>query len=89
MKASSAMGGYFETSFTNPQIVSASTNLDNGAIRYSSPEYTYYYPSLPLESFTSSIVDGGDANEGNSFFIRNNTGSFNILTGICFNVLLV
>ncbi len=80
-KASSAMGGYFETSFINPQIVSASTNLDNGAIRYSSPEYTYYYPSLPLESFTSSIVDGGDASEGNSFFIRNNTGSFNILTG--------
>ena len=80
-EASSAMGGYFETSFINPQIISASVNLDNGAIRYSSPEYTYYYPSFPLESFTSSIVDNGDANEGNAFFVRNTTGSFNILTG--------
>jgi len=31
-------------------------------------------------ALTSSIVDEGDASNGNAFFLRNNTGSFNILT---------
>jgi len=76
----SAMGGYFETSFNRPDIVSASVNIGQEAAAYSSPEYTYYYPSAPLLSLTSSILDGGDANNNNAFFLRNNTGSFNILT---------
>jgi hypothetical protein len=74
------MGGYFETSFSPSGISSASINIGEESARYGSPEYTYYYPSEPLVSLTSSIVDGGDANNGDAFFLRNNTGSFNILT---------
>ena len=76
----SAMGGYFETSFSNPQFNSASINIRLESVRYSSPEYTYYYPSTPLTTVTSSIIDQGDTNNNNAFFLRNNTGSFNILT---------
>jgi len=76
----SPIGGYFETSFTEPNIVSASLNIGQEAAAYSFPEYTYYYPSAPLLSLTSSIQDGGDTSNNNSFFLRNNTGSFNILT---------
>ena len=76
----SAMGGYFETSFSPSEILSASINIGEEAARYGTPDYTYYYPSEPLISLTSSIIDGGDANNGDAFFIRNNTGSFNILT---------
>jgi hypothetical protein len=74
------MGGYFETSFSNPQFNSASINIRLESVRYSSPEYTYYYPSAPLTTVTSSIIDQGDTNNNNAFFLRNNTGSFNILT---------
>jgi hypothetical protein len=76
----SAMGGYFETSFPTAQITSASINIGEESAKYSEPEYTYYYPSDPIVALTSSIVDGGDADRNNAFFIRNNTGSFNILT---------
>jgi hypothetical protein len=76
----SAMGGYFETSFSPSGISSASVNIGEEAARYGTPEYTYYYPSEPLVSLTSSIEDGGDANNGNAFFLRNTTSSFNILT---------
>ena len=76
----SALGGYFETSFTNPQINSASFNLGLQSAEYSDPKYTYYYPSDPIVSFTGSIEDGGDASNGDAFFKRNTTGSFNILT---------
>jgi ABC-type uncharacterized transport system substrate-binding protein len=77
----SAMGGQFETSFETPDIVSASVNIGGlQAASFGTPAYTYYFPSDPMTSFTSSIVDGGDANNGNAFFLRNNTGSFNILT---------
>jgi hypothetical protein len=76
----SAMGGYFETIFSPSGISSASVNIGEEAARYGSPEYTYYYPSEPLVSLTSSITDGGDVNNGDAFFLRNNTGSFNILT---------
>ena len=76
----SAMGGYFETSFPNTQITSASINIGEESADYSEPEYTYYFPSEPIVALTSSIVDGGDTDRNNAFFIRNNTGSFNILT---------
>ena len=76
----SAMGGYFETSFPTAQITSASINIGEESAKYSEPEYTYYYPSDPIVALTSSIIDGGDAYRNNAFFIRNNTGSFNILT---------
>jgi hypothetical protein len=76
----SAIGGYFETSFNKPDIVSASVNIGQEAIAYSAPEHTFYYPSQPAISLTSSIQDGGDVNNNNAFFLRNNTGSFNILT---------
>jgi len=76
----SAMGGYFETIFPTPQIVSASINIGAESAKYSEPEYTYYYPSDPILALTSSIEDRGDADNGNAFFLRNNTGSFNILT---------
>ena len=39
------MGGYFETSFSTPEIISASTNIGQESARYGSPEYTYYCPS--------------------------------------------
>jgi hypothetical protein len=75
------MGGQFETSFTTPDIVSASINIGGiQAATYGTPANTFYFPSDPNTSFTSSIVDGGDASNGNAFFLRNNTGSFNILT---------
>ena len=76
----SAMGGYFETTYNNPQFTSASINIGQESVNYSSPKYTYYFPSDPLTSITSSIIDQGDASNGNAFFLRNNTGSFNILT---------
>jgi hypothetical protein len=76
----SAMGGYFETSFPTAQITSASINIGDESAKYSEPEYTYYFPSDPIIALTSSIIDGGDADRNNAFFIRNNTGSFNILT---------
>jgi len=79
-EANSPMGGYFESNFSSPEFNSASINIGNSALRYSEPEYTYYFPSDPVISLTSSIVDGGDANNGDAFFVRNNTGSFNILT---------
>ncbi|MDB4617048.1 hypothetical protein OAE25_00115 [Verrucomicrobiales bacterium] len=78
--SNSALGGYFETSFNNPEIVSASVNIGLQSLKYSTPEYTYYYPSEPVINITGSISDSGDANNGNAFFLRNNTGSFNILT---------
>jgi hypothetical protein len=75
------MGGQFETSFETPDIVSASVNIGGlEAASFGQTAYTYYFPSDPMTSFTSSIVDGGDASNGNAFFLRNNTGSFNILT---------
>jgi len=74
------MGGYFETSFSPSGISSASINIGEEAARYGTPEFTHYFPSDPLVSLTSSITDGGDASNGNAFFLRNNTGSFNILT---------
>jgi hypothetical protein len=74
------MGGRFETSFGDPQIVSASINIGQESANHSEPKYTYYFPSDPVVSLTSSITDGGDASNGNAFFVRNNTGSFNILT---------
>tara|TARA_B110000503_G_scaffold95654_1_gene143985 strand:- start:57 stop:2216 length:2160 start_codon:yes stop_codon:yes gene_type:complete len=76
----SAMGGYFETTFPTAQITSASINIGEESAKYSEPEYTYYFPSDPIIALTSSIIDGGDADRNNAFFIRNNTGSFNILT---------
>jgi len=76
----SAMGGIFKTQFENPSIVSASVNIGAESARYSEPEYTYYYPAAPIVSLTSSIEDRGDASNGDAFFLRNNTGSFNILT---------
>jgi len=76
----SAMGGRFETSFGDPQIVSASISIGQESANHSEPKYTYYFPSDPVVSLTSSITDGGDASNGNAFFVRNNTGSFNILT---------
>ena len=76
----SAMGGRFETSFITPQINSASVNIGQESANHSEPKYTYYFPSDPVISLTSSITDGGDAANGNAFFVRNNTGSFNILT---------
>jgi hypothetical protein len=76
----SAMGGRFETNFPTPDIISASINVDQEAARYSEPEYTYYYPSDPIVALTSSVVDGGDASNGNAFFLRNTTSSFNIVT---------
>ena len=75
------MGGQFETSFLTPDIVSASVNIGGlQAAAYGAPSYTYYFPSDPMTSYTASIVDGGDGNENDAFFLRNNTGSFNILT---------
>ena len=76
----SAMGGRFETSFGNPQLISASINIGQESANHSEPKYTYYFPSDPVVSLTSSITDGGDADNGDAFFVRNNTGSFNILT---------
>ena len=77
----SAMGGQFETTFETPDIISASVNIGGlQAASFGQTSYTYYFPSDPMTSFTSSIVDGGDAGNGNAFFLRNNTGSFNILT---------
>ena len=76
----SALGGVFETTFANPQIGSASISIDKESSQYSLPSYTYYYPSDPIVSITGSITDGGDENNNNAFFLRNNTGSFNILT---------
>jgi hypothetical protein len=76
----SAMGGRFETNFPTPDIISASINVGQEAARYSEPEYTYYYPSDPIVALTSSVVDGGDASNGNAFFLRNTTSSFNIVT---------
>ena len=77
----SAMGGQFETSFSTPNIISASISIGGlQAAAYGAPAYTYYFPSDPMTSYTSSIVDGGDNNEDDAFFLRNNTGSFNILT---------
>ena len=76
----SSMGGRFETLFTTPEIVSASINIGQESADHSEPRYTYYFPSDPAVALTSSITDGGDANNGNAFFVRNNTGSFNILT---------
>ena len=76
----SAMGGYFETSFSPSGISSASVNIGEEAARYGTPEYVYYFPSEPLVSLTSSIEDGGDADNGDAFFLRNTTSSFNILT---------
>ena len=77
----SAMGGQFETSFITPDIVSASVNIGGlQAASFGTPAYTYYFPSDPMTSYTASIVDGGDDNENDAFFLRNNTGSFNILT---------
>jgi hypothetical protein len=76
----SAMGGYFETSFARPDIKDAIVNIDQSSVEYSSPDYTYYYPSSPSISLTSSIEDGGDTSNNDAFFLRNTTGSFNILT---------
>jgi hypothetical protein len=76
----SAMGGRFETTFGNPQLISASISIGQESANHSEPKYTYYFPSDPVVSLTSSITDGGDAANGNAFFVRNNTGSFNILT---------
>lgn len=76
----SAMGGRFETSFATPELISASINIGQESANHSEPKYTYYFPSDPVVSLTSSITDGGDADNGNAFFVRNNTGSFNILT---------
>ena len=76
----SALGGYFETSFNDPGFISASVNIGLQSIKYSVPEYTYYYPAEPVIDITGSVTDGGDASNGNAFFLRNNTGSFNILT---------
>ena len=76
----SALGGYFETSFPIPNIVSASVNIGYESAKYSIPQQTYYFPSDPTINITTNITDGGDANNGNAFFLRNNTGSFNILT---------
>jgi len=76
----SAMGGRFETSFSTPQIISASITIGQEAANHSEPKFTYYFPSDPVTSLTSSITDGGDNAENDAFFVRNNTGSFNILT---------
>ena len=76
----SAMGGKFKTNFDNPQIISASTSIGQESSQYSDPKYTYYFPSDPTVSLTSSIIDGGDIANGDAFFVRNNTSSFNILT---------
>jgi hypothetical protein len=76
----SAMGGRFESYFATPEFVSASINIGQESANHSEPKYTYYFPSDPVVALTSSITDGGDANNGNAFFVRNNTGSFNILT---------
>ena len=76
----SSMGGYFQTSFPTAQITSASINIGDESAKYSEPEFTYYFPSDPIIALTSSIIDGGDADRNNAFFVRNNTGSFNILT---------
>lgn len=76
----SALGGYFETSFATPNINSASVSIGNESAEFSTPAYTYYYKSDPIIEFTSSIVDGGDADNGGAFFKRNTTGSFNIVT---------
>jgi len=78
--STSAMGGYFKTNNLNPQITNASINIGVEAAKYLDPPYTYYYPSDPILSLTSSIEDMGDSNNGNAFFLRNNTGSFNIIT---------
>ena len=80
LSSPSALGGYFETSFATPDINSASVSIGNESAEFSTPAYTYYYKSDPIIEFTSSIVDGGDASNGNAFFKRNTTGSFNILT---------
>ena len=76
----SALGGVFQTSDSNPLIGSASLEIGLQFAQYSVPKQTYYYPSDPIVSITGSITDGGDADNGGAFFLRNNTGSFNILT---------
>ena len=76
----SALGGVFKTNFDNPQIGSASIAIINSSVQYTVPQYTYYLPSDPVASTTSSISDGGDSDNDGAFFLRNNTGSFNILT---------
>ncbi len=76
----SALGGIFKTDFGSPEIGSASLSIINSSVQYQTPQYTYYLPSDPVVSITSSVSDGGDANNSNAFFLRNNTGSFNILT---------
>ena len=74
------MGGRFETDFSTPEIISASINIGQESVDHSEPKYTYYFPSDPVIALTSSITDGGDAGNGNALFVRNTTGSFNILT---------
>ena len=76
----SALGGYFQTDFATPDINSASVYIGNESAEYSVPAYTRYYASDPIISYTGSIVDSGDANESGAFFVRNTTGSFNIVT---------
>tara|TARA_R110002020_G_scaffold152919_2_gene331988 strand:- start:5595 stop:10961 length:5367 start_codon:yes stop_codon:yes gene_type:complete len=76
----SSMGGRFETDFSTPEIISASINIGQESVDHSEPKYTYYFPSDPVIALTSSITDGGDAGNGNALFVRNTTGSFNILT---------
>ena len=71
MNSISAMGGQFETTFETPDIVSASVNIGGlQAASFGQTAYTYYFPSDPMTSFTSSIVDGGgDANNGKCSFL--------------------
>ena len=76
----SALGGYFQTDFATPDINSASVYIGNESAEYSVPAYTRYYASDPIISYTGSIVDSGDADESGAFFVRNTTGSFNIVT---------
>jgi hypothetical protein len=76
----SSLGGIFQTSDSNPLIGSASLEIGLQSAQYSVPKQTYYYPSDPIVSITGSITDGGDTDNGGAFFLRNNTGSFNILT---------
>ena len=78
--STTAMGGNFQSSFSPSKIANATLNIGVESARYQSPGLTSYYPSDPMVSLTSSIIDGGDATNGNAFFTRNNTGSFNILT---------
>ena len=66
----SALGGVFQTSDTNPQIGSASLEIGLQSAQYSVPKQTYYYPSDPIVSITGSITDGGDADNGGAFFLK-------------------